>query len=585
MKKNLDLSPQTIKENISKLQKFMSEKGLDGFYISSFDPYLNEYVPLEDCHRFYFTGFTGSVAEVLIPAKGKARIYVDGRYHEQVDLEVPADAVLAVKPAGLSNSQALVSDVRELGLKKIGIEADRTSLGFLKTLEGVCETEGFYQNEVAQFVAFAALPAPKEIQFVARELRGRDTLEKLHDVFQKESHGMFLAALDGIAWLTNCRGYHLPHLSSFRAKALLTRQKVYVFVSPETPLSKEAQTIEGIEWMRIPQAQMAQELTRLQNKLHLDEVVLDPSMLNCADFNMLLAVFGPDRLREKAGGLIEWMSIKEPTEIRAMEESFRRADKAIFETIKWVKENTKNGKRTTELDLWKQTSEEYRKQGAVEQSFNTIAGVGPNGSIIHYGNPSDEVIIKADDMVLLDSGGYFASGFATDCTRTFFASFQGQPKSDYKKIYTLVLKGVLACQNAVFTEGTKGNVLDGIARAPLMKHGYNYNHGTGHGVGVHVHEDGVRLSLISTLPMKAGQVVSIEPGIYVPGFGGVRLENIAVVEKHPEFKGYLKFRSLVFVGFDPNLIDGDYLNDEEKRQLVSYEKLCAERGTSLISLG
>src|SRR5690606_28666349 len=117
-------------------------------------------------------------------------------------------------------------------------------------------------------------------------------------------------------------------------------------------------------------------------------------------------------------------------------------------------------------------------------------------------------------------------------------------KAEYKKIYTLVLKGLLACQNAIFLEGTKGNVLDGICRAPLMKHGYNYAHGTGHGVGVHVHEDGVRISMISNLPMKAGQVVSIEPGIYIPGFAGVRLENIAIVEKHPEFAGYLRFQSL-----------------------------------------
>lgn len=116
----------------------------------------------------------------------------------------------------------------------------------------------------------------------------------------------------------------------------------------------------------------------------------------------------------------------------------------------------------------------------------------------------------------------------------------------------------------------------------MMKHGYNYNHGTGHGVGIHVHEDGVRLSLISQQPMRAGQVVSIEPGIYVPGFGGVRLENVAVVEKHPEFKGFLRFRSLAYVGFDPNLVDSSMLNDEETEQWQAYEKLCGQRGTSFI---
>ena len=582
MKKSFNLSPQTITQNITKLQNFMQQEGLDGFYVSSFDPYLNEYVPLEDCHRFYFSGFAGSVAEMLIPAKGKAKIYVDGRYHEQIDLEVPGDSVQAVKQT-TSNAQALLADIKSMGMKKVGMEADRTSLGFLKQLEEVCETKAYFQNELASLVEFAVISAPKEIQFIARELRGRDTLEKIRDVFQNDKQGMFLAALDGIAWVTNCRGYHLPHLASFRSKALLTRKKVYVFVTADTPISKQASNIEGVEWIKVAHTQVMQELVHLQNTLHLEEMTYDPSMVNCADFNMLLTVFGPELLKEKKGGLIEWMSIKEPTEIRAMEDNFRRGDKAIFETIKWVKESVKNGKRVTEYDLWSQTSEQYRKQGAVEQSFNTIAGVGPNGSIIHYGNPSDEVVIKKDDMVLLDSGGYFASGFATDTTRTFFAVPDGEADKEYKKIYTLVLKGVLACQTAVFAEGTKGNVLDGLARAPMMKHGFNFNHGTGHGVGIHVHEDGVRLSPISQLPMKAGQVVSIEPGIYVPGFGGVRIENIAVVEKHPEFKGFLHFRSLVFVGFDANLIAAELLNDEEKKQLVAYEKICAERGTSFIS--
>lgn len=585
MKKAFDLSPQTIAQNITKLQKFMIEKGLDAFYVSSFDPYLNEYVPLEDCHRYYVTGFTGSVAEVLVPREGKARVYVDGRYHEQVDMEVPANCVQPVKPEGnVGNVGGLLRDIKELKIGKLGLEADRTSLGLLKHLEEVCETQAFYQNELASFIDFAKLPAPKEIQHVERELRGRDTTEKLRVIFPGDKQGMFLAALDGIAWVTNCRGYHLPHLSSFRAKALLTRKMVYVFVTPDTPVSAAATKIEGVQWVKIEGVQLPAELQRLQNQLHLEELTYDPGLLNCADFAMLLSAFGPERIQERKGGLIEWMSIKEPAEIHAMDESFRRADKAIIGTIQSVKEATKTGKRMTEYDLWAETTKQYQKQGAVELSFNTIAGVGPNGSIIHYGSASDQVVIKSDDMVLLDSGGYFASGFATDTTRTFFSAYKGEPKPEYKKIYTLVLKGLLSCQNAVFPEGTRGNVLDGLARAPLMKHGYNYNHGTGHGVGIHVHEDGVRLSLVSNLPMKPGQVVSIEPGIYIPGFGGVRLENIALVEKHPEHKGFLRFRSFVYVGFDHNLIDLSLMNDEEKAQLMAYEKICEERGTSIRAL-
>lgn len=583
MKKSFTLSNQTIKSNIQKLKKLMTERGLDGMYISSFDPFLNEYVPLEDNHRFYITGFTGSMAEVLVPVNGRVRLYVDGRYHEQADLEVDTNEVEVMKIGGDSSTTTeLVQDVKKLGIKKLGYEADRTALGYLKRLaQSANETVGLEGGELAQHISFEGLPALKEVQLVPREWRGRDTLEKTRSIFENEKQAMYLTALDSIAWITNCRGYHLPYLSSFYAKALVTKEKVYVFVTPETPISDKAKKETGLEFISLPYGILAKELDRLQNALHLNEVWFDPGMLNSADFGMLLKIFGTDRLKEKAGGLYDYQSIKEPVEIKQMDASFRKADKAIFNTIKWVKDSIKAGKRITELDLYNETTKKYQEQGAYDQSFNTIAGVGPNGSIVHYGSPSDEVVIQDTDMILLDSGGYFDGGWATDTTRTFFGDSSKKADPKMIEMYTLVLKGTLAVQTAVFPEGTKGNVLDGLARNAMRKKGYDYSHGTGHGVGIHVHEPGVRISTISNLPMKAGQVVSIEPGIYVPGFGGVRLENIAWVQKHPTYPNMLHFVPFVYIGFDPALIDMNLLNSEEKVMLEEYEAECSRRGTSL----
>jgi Xaa-Pro aminopeptidase len=582
MKKSFDLSNQTIKSNIQKLKKLMTEKGLDAMYVSSFDPFLNEYVPLSDNHRFYITGFTGSMAEVLVPVDGKVRLYVDGRYHEQADLEVDASEVEVMKiGSDSSTTEELVKDVKKLGIKKLGYEADRTALGYLKRLANSApDTVGLESGELAKYISFETLPALKEIQLVPREWRGRDTLEKTRQIFKNEKEAMYLTALDSIAWITNCRGYHLPFLSSFYAKALVTKEKVYVFITPETPVAEKTKKEAGLEFIVLPFATLQKELDRLQNTLHLNEIWFDPSMLNAQDFGMLVKVFGTDRLKEKTGGLYEYQSIKEPVEIQQVEASFKKSDKAIYNTIKWAKDSIKNGKRITELDLYHETSKKYKEQGAHEQSFNTIAGVGPNGSIIHYGNPSDEVVIKDTDMILLDSGGYFNGGWATDTTRTFFADASKKPDPKMMEMYTLTLKGTLAVQSAVFPEGTKGMVLDGLARAAMRKKGYDYNHGTGHGVGIHVHEPGVRISSISTVPMKAGQVVSIEPGIYVPGFAGVRLENIAYVVKHPTYPGMLQFVPLVYIGFEPALIDMNLLNSEEKTLLDEYEAECSRRGTS-----
>lgn len=585
MKKSFSLSNQTIKSNIQKLKKIMAEKNLDAMYISSFDPFLNEYVPLQDNHRFYFTAFTGSMAEVLVLANGKVRLYVDGRYHEQADLEVDAQEVDVVKSLD-STTGDLIKDVTTFNVKRLGYESDRTSLGFLKRLAGAAqETVPVAGGELAKSIEFEKLPELKEVTLINREFRGRDTLEKTRMIFKDDSESMYLTALDTIAWITNCRGYHLPFLSSFYARALVTKEKVFVFVTPETPISAAAKKEFGIQFISLPLSDLPRELEKIQNTLHLKSVWFDPNMSNAADFSMLVKIFGNERLVEKTGGLYEWQSIKEPVEIQQFEASFKRSDKAIYNTIKWVKDSLKEGKRITELDLYHETTKRYQAEGAKEQSFNTIAGVGPNGSIIHYGSPSDEVIIKKDDLILLDSGGYFDGGFATDCTRAFFGGTVAD-KPDPKKveIYTLVLKGLLACANAVFPEGTKGIVLDGLARAPMRKKGYDYAHGTGHGVGIHVHEPGVRISSISNVPMKAGQVVSVEPGIYLPGFGGVRLENIYRVEKHPTFAGMLHFVGFVFIGFDPALVDMKLLNDEEKVQLEEYEAECLRRGTSLRAL-
>ncbi len=575
------LSHQTVRENLQKVQAFMAQQKLDAFYVSSFDVFLNEYVPLTDNLRYFFSAFTGSMAEMIIPRQGKARLYVDGRYHEQADQEVPLEIVEVVKCTPTDPVQTrLLEDVAALK-GKLGVVAERTALGLFKRMAKLTTLEAFTEGEVDQLVGIKAAEAPPTVELVERELRGRDTLEKTALCCPTDQHGLFLTALDQIAWVTNCRGYHLPFLSSFKARALVTRKKVYVFVSPETPIQEKAQKTAGIEWLKLETRALGRELARLQNTLLLDHVAFDPAQLNCADFTTLLNVFHPERLKEVSGGLVEHMSIKEPAEIRAMEKSFEKSDRAIVKTIRWVKENIAAGKRLTELDLFHQTRVFYDAEGARELSFNTIAGVGPNASIIHYGSPSDQVTIKDDDMILLDSGGYFAAGFATDTTRTFFASPKGEANPQHKKIYTLVLKGLLQCQSAVFPEGTKGNVLDGICRGPLLREGFNYAHGTGHGVGIHVHEDGVRLSLISNVPMKAGQVVSIEPGIYLPGQAGVRLENIAVVEKHPQHAGMLCFRPLTQIGFDPNLIDAGLLNSDEVKWLRDYEAICEKRGTSL----
>ena len=396
----------------------------------------------------------------------------------------------------------------------------------------------------------------------------------------------FITALDSIAWITNLRRFEMPYQSTFKAKALATKDNVYLLMenlegvveSPEIEISVGKFSELEIFLDLVSEYESTWKKFLGIDNQKIEKVFYSDKSLNAADFQKLKSHFGESNLVNRSEGLVPFHAFKNPTEIKSMESSFERGDQAIFETITWVKEQVKNGEHLTELDFFHKTNEFYKKNGALEQSFKTISAVGSNSSIIHFSSPSSDVVFKENELVLLDSGAYFESGYATDTTRAFLSG--GVASSRQKEIYTVVLKSILHTQNAVFPEGSWGSLIDGLARQPVFKYGLNYNHGTGHGVGINVHEGGYRLSTTSSVPLKENTVGSIEPGIYIPGFGGVRLENIAVVEKDPTRNGMLHFRPLVYIGFDHDLIDATMLTTEESTWLESYERECQTRGRS-----
>ncbi len=577
MESKFKLSVEQVKENLAKLRAFMEEQKLDAFYVSSFDEYLNEYVPMSNCHRFYVTNFSGSVAEALVPKDGKLKLYVDGRYHEQADNECDTSIIEIVKvPANTGLRSCLEADITKGKYQHIGIEADRTSTNLFEYLNKNSQVKSFVNKELHQIIDFKSAPALPKITHLSKEVIGSTTGDKLEKIIKNKKHGHYITAIDSLAWVTNCRGYHLPNLSSFLGRGMVLHDKVYVFIDKGVDFEcADSQ----VKFISCDLSEVETHLKKIQDEYQLEEVFIDKKMLNAADFLMLKNVFPEECLVNKAGGLVEFHSIKDTAEIKAIKSSFASADKAIFNTICSIKEQVTAGEDISEYDLYEKTSECYKAQGALELSFGTIAGVGANGSIIHYSDPKKDVKIQKESMILLDSGGYFETGFATDTTRTFMgANVAGSEKQ--KEIYTLVLKGILNLINAVFKPGTNGAGLDAICRQPLYQAGYDYAHGTGHGVGIHVHEGGVGIGPGRAYTLKPGQVVSIEPGIYIPGFGGVRIENIALIVEHPEFEGFLKFDNLVYIGYEPLLINESLLSEQEQAWLNDYEAECKKRGTS-----
>lgn len=580
MAKERFLTNLEVEANIGKLKAFMKASKLDSFYVSTNDIFLNEYVPLKDSHRYYFTNFTGSTAEVIVPLHGKVVLFVDGRYYEQADMEVDQELVEVFKvPYGMSMREAMNKIMTERKLKALGVEGDRIDLSLCKFFETFSTVTSFNNAELWSVIDFKTEEFNKLILEVPLDLVGESTLEKCRRLV-KPGEAFYITALDSIAWITNLRRFEMPYQSTFRAKALATSERVYLLM-------------EGLEGeITNPNVEvMTGSFSRVEDFLEniafvekvfggspLKKIYYSDRSMNVADFNKLAAHFGAGLLENKSEGLVPFHALKNPAELRSMESSFNRGDQAIYETISWVKEQVKTGAKFSELDFYHKCNEFYQKNGALEQSFKTISAFGPNSSIIHFSNPSADIEFKEGEFVLLDSGGYFESGYATDTTRSFLSG--GIASQKQKEIYTTVLKSILHTLNAVFPEGTWGALIDGLARQPVYKYGLNYNHGTGHGVGINVHEGGFRLSTTSNIPLKENTVGSIEPGIYIPGYGGVRLENVVAIEKHPSLNGMLRFKTLVYVGFDPDLVDENLLTDEEQKWLEEYERECQKRGRS-----
>jgi Xaa-Pro aminopeptidase len=586
MAKERFLNLEDIERNIQKLKGLMKSKKLDAFYISTNDIFLNEYVPLTDCHRYYVTNFSGSTAEVIVPLNGKVILFVDGRYYEQADLEVDLNFVEVYKcPYGMGLQTAMKEIIKERGFKSLGLEGDRVDLSLFKEFSNLTKVVSFNNAELNSVIDFQSSSFNKLIRELPLDLVGETTLSKCQRLLNP-GEAFFITALDSIAWITNLRRFEMPYQSTFKAKALATRERVYLLMENlegvvessevEISIGKFSELEKFLKLVEEYETTWKKFLGEDSQKI--EKVFYSDRSLNAADFQKLKSHFGESNLVNRPEGLVPFHAAKNPTEIKSMESSFERGDQAIFETINWVKEQVKKGERITELDFYNKTNEFYKKNGALEQSFKTISAVGANSSIIHFSSPSSDVVFKKNELVLLDSGGYFESGYATDTTRAFLSG--GVASSRQKEIYTVVLKSILHTQNAVFPEGSWGSLIDGLARQPVFKYGLNYNHGTGHGVGINVHEGGYRLSTTSATPLKENTVGSIEPGIYIPGFGGVRLENVAVVEKDPTRNGMLHFRLLVHIGFDHDLIDESMLTSEEINWLEKYERECQARGRS-----
>ena len=374
----------------------------------------------------------------------------------------------------------------------------------------------------------------------------------------KNIDNIFISAPENVAWLLNIRGKDNPHSPIPNCKIILTSaKKIFFFSCP-----KKVKLIKKHKNYRKFTFCIYQDFSKIISELKGNNFSIDSSTCSISNENIIKTAFN---IKAEIDPCYMMKSIKNKLELKGMINAHIEDGLALTKFIYWIK--NKNKKKITEVTAQKKL-EKLRKlsKNYLFPSFNTIAGTGPNGAIVHYrATKKTTKIINKKDLFLCDSGGQYKYG-TTDVTRTI--CFSGQKKST-KDVFTKVLKGHIAVVQTNLKHDNTGKQIDIRARKFLKKSGLDYAHGTGHGVGffLNVHEGPQSISRYNSVKIKEGMVLSNEPGFYKKGHFGIRIENLIYVKK---IKNNLFFENLTLAPIEKDLINFELLNKNEKDYLFKY---------------
>jgi len=491
------------------------------------------------------TGFLGSEGEAIIEKSGKITIFVDTRYHLLVDKQVFKDIEIYKMELQESFFEAFQKTYKKNTV--FHIPSDIDLITYLKydqyfDLRKYDLKKEFSKNQDYNQNAKIFKIDPKIETFTFLE-----KIEKLKKTYKNISKTVIFN-LDEISYLTGLRSHQMEYSSNFASILFLDfENKNYTLFSEKIPkkyLAKELKYLSLEEFSSF--------ISSYENEIYID--IKDVSLRN------YLTIKNPKEIKKNV--LANFASIRTTNEIEYIKTCYKRLDEAIFA----FKNKLKKG--LSEFELSKIFEEELYKKGGKKLSFKTILALDENSASIHYSTTDKNKFLKDESLILLDCGGYFENGFATDITRTFY--FGKNPKNIYKKIYTNVLKAFLACY---LSKETNAKKLDSMARkmlAPFEKEGFYFNHGLGHGIATSVHQNPPRLSMTSKDIIKPFQIHSIEPGLYGKNKDGdefgVRIENC--VYSNIEFEKI----SLSNFPFEEVLIDYSLLNEKEIETIKNWNK-------------
>ena len=566
----------TSTDRLACVRRQMKARGLDALIVPRADEYLGEYIPEQNERLHWISGFTGSAGVVIVLAD-RAAIFVDGRYTVQVRKQVPAELFEVLHLVESPHLEWLADQLP--GGSQVGYDSRMHPFTWQQEAAKTFGKAGLDFVEMDENLIDACWEDRPEAtietaMMMPESLTGRSSLEKRRaiaaTVADQGAEAALIFAADSNAWLLNIRGQDVPCLPVVLGFGLLHADgRLQFFTNPsKIPEGFEAHVGEGVKVF--PESAAEEAFGNLAGKT----VLADPVTAN-AWCHLRLKAAGAELVAED-DPVIEPKACKNPAEIAGMREAHLRDGLAVVCFLAWLDREVDAGRLHSEGRLSDRLLE-FRSEGDHFRgpSFDTISASAGNAAMCHYNhlNFDNTSSLERNSVYLVDSGGQYLDG-TTDVTRTIAI---GDPGEEICRRFTLVLKGHIALDRAVFPEGTNGTQLDVLARQFLWNEGLDYDHGTGHGVGsfLSVHEGPQRIGKqFNDHALRAGMVVSNEPGFYKNDAYGIRCENLVVIEEvqasHEDGPPMFQFKALTAAPFDIRLIDADLLNDEEVAWINDY---------------
>ena len=573
---------QTIAARLAALREEMRREHLSAFIFPSSDPHNSEYVPSRWEGRKWISGFDGSAGTAVVTLHSAA-LWTDSRYflaaeeqlagtefqlmRERVDGTPSIAEWIATEIEGAESSEIGVDGMCMTYAECSDLKTDLKHNGGITVRTNLDILDRIWTDR-------PSVPLnPVSIQPI--EYAGESCHDKLgrirSSLLRRGACGMLMTQLDDIAWTLNLRGTDV-HCTPVFVAWLIVAEEVAVLYIKDEKLSPEVKEYLNAEGVAIDDYD---NIIDALNSYDGYTLLIDPATTNYT----LSQLRGNFNLVSAPSPVPEMKAIKNEVECNGFRNAMQRDGVAMVKFLKWLEEAVPKGCET-ELSVSAKLRQLRAEQPLFkDESFDTIAGYEEHGAIVHYEpTPDTDVPLRPEGFLLLDSGAQYLDG-TTDITRTIQL---GKVTDLHRRVYTLVLKGHLSLQNLCFPRGAAGTQLDAVARVAMWREGMNFMHGTGHGVGSYlsVHEGPHQIRQeYRPAPMLEGMTVTDEPGLYLAGKFGVRIENtlLTVPYMTTEFGKFLRFEPLTLCPIDTRPIVVDMLSTEELGLLNAYHKMVYER--------